>query len=90
MIAPTSSAHIVPAKIQAERSARRVPRASVEPPADRPQRWQKRACGKSCAPQPSQLRWPRLAPQLLQNRPLAAPPQEGQVVVVDAVIAAGR
>jgi hypothetical protein len=80
----------VAAKIQAERSDRCVSRAAAEPPAGRPQRWQKRACGESCAPHPSQLRWPRLAPQWLQNRPLAAPPQEGQVVVVDAVIAAGR
>jgi hypothetical protein len=33
---------------------------------------------------------PRLAPQLLQNRPVAALPQAGQVVVLGVVIAAGR
>jgi hypothetical protein len=81
---------MVPAKIQAERSEWAMAPACPAPAAARPQRWQKRACGESWVPQPSQLRGPRPAPQVLQNRPLAAPPQEGQVVVVGVVIAAGR
>jgi hypothetical protein len=90
MIAPTSRAHIVPAKIQADRSERTVAPPDPAPAAARPQRWQKRAWGESCVPHPSQTLWPRPAPQLLQKRPVAALPQTGQVVVVGVVMAAGR
>jgi hypothetical protein len=88
-IAPTSRAHIVPAKSQAERSERAGDPGGVAPATARPQRWQNRACGESWAPHPSQLRCARLAPQLLQNRPDAELPHEGQVVV-GVVIGAGR
>jgi hypothetical protein len=80
---------MVPAKIHAERSERGAAAPRVVPPAGRPQRWQKRAWAESCAPHPSQARAVRLAPQLAQNRPVAVPPQAGQVVVGGAVIAAG-
>jgi hypothetical protein len=80
----------VPAKIQAERSERgAVARPVAVPAAGRPQRWQNRAWGESCAPHPSQLRGVRLAPQWLQNRPSAGFPQAGQDVVGGVVIAAG-
>jgi hypothetical protein len=89
MIAPTSSTHMAPAKIHALRSERTGPAGGVSSPAGRPQRWQNRARGESWAPHSAQPRGARLAPQLLQKRPLAGSPQAGQVVV-GVVIAAGR
>jgi hypothetical protein len=67
--------------------SRAVSPAALEP-AGRPQRWQNRACGESSALQPAQRRGTRLAPQALQNFPVAGLPQAGQVVVAAVVIGA--
>jgi hypothetical protein len=86
---------MAPAKIQAVRSERAgagtagAGPGAAPPAAGRPQRWQNRAWGESWAPHASQARGVRLAPQLLQNRPLAGLPHAGQGVV-GVVMAAGR
>jgi hypothetical protein len=74
-IAPTSSTHIVPAKIQAARSE---PAARPPAPTGWPQRWQNLAWAPKGARQRTQLLGARLAPQALQNFPEAAAPQAGQ------------
>jgi hypothetical protein len=53
---------------------------AVVVPAGVPQRWQKRAPGVSGAAQVPQVAPASAVPQLEQKRPVAAAPQEGQVV----------
>ena len=82
-IAPTSSRHIVPAKIQAARSE---PGARPPAPAGWPQRWQNLAWAPSGARQRRQLLGARLAPQALQNFPEAAAPQAGQAPAMGGAV----
>ncbi len=50
------------------------------PPTGFPQRWQKLAPGESVAPQPAQVVFCSVAPQLAQKWPDPGVPQTGQMV----------